>query len=46
MTGYICRHCGFRVAVDRVIDNCPYCDKKGLEREKDAEELLDGIDEQ
>lgn len=40
---YVCRNCGFRT--EAVSDRCPYCDKKGLEREKDAEELLECVEE-
>lgn len=44
MTGYVCKYCGFRT--ETKVDSCPYCDKKGMEREKDAEELLNSIEGQ
>jgi len=44
MAGYVCKNCGFRT--EARADRCPYCDKKGLEREKSADELLSSLDEE
>jgi rubrerythrin len=45
MAKFICRNCGFRVEKDK-IEKCPYCDRKSLEKEKSAEELLSDIGEE
>lgn len=43
MAGYICKNCGFKTGTK--VDSCPYCDKQGMEKEKSAEELLNGLEE-
>ena len=40
MTKFVCRNCGFRIERDN-IETCPYCDRKALEKEKSATELLE-----
>ena len=42
MVKWICTHCNFRFEADKPND-CPYCGKKSLEKEPNAEELLDEI---
>ena len=39
MTKFICKNCGFRIERDN-LETCPYCDRKSLEKEKTAAELL------
>lgn len=43
MAGYVCKNCGFRT--ENRADKCPWCDRKGLEQEKDAGELLNSVEE-
>lgn len=43
MTKFVCKNCGFRT--EARADRCPYCDRKDMEREKDAGELLSSLDE-
>lgn len=40
MTKFICKNCGFRIEKDK-LEKCPWCDRRTLEREKTAEELLE-----
>jgi len=42
MAGYVCKNCGFKTEMRT--ETCPYCDKNGLEKEKDAEELLSSLE--
>lgn len=44
MTKFVCRNCGFRVESERG-EKCPWCNRASLEKEKNAEELLDGLAE-
>ena len=41
---YRCRNCNFRFEASKLTD-CPYCGKRtGVEKEKNATELLDEVD--
>jgi len=44
MTSYICKNCSYRLESDRPRKTCPYCGEDELEVEKNATELLDGVD--
>jgi DNA-directed RNA polymerase subunit RPC12/RpoP len=44
MTKFICKNCGFKVESEKA-GRCPYCDRKTLEKEPNAEELLDSVKE-
>ena len=41
MAGYVCKNCGFRTETSRADKTCPYCDRKSLEKEQSADELLE-----
>lgn len=43
MAKFICKNCGFRTEKEN-LKACPYCDRKTLEKEKTAEELLEEED--
>jgi DNA-directed RNA polymerase subunit RPC12/RpoP len=43
MVRYICPNCRFYLEAEKAVE-CPYCGKRTLEKERDAEELLDEID--
>lgn len=47
MTKLICKSCGYRFdrKVDPKVKTCPYCSKKDVEEEQDAEELIKEVDE-
>jgi len=44
MTKFVCKNCGFRTKQERAEKRCPYCDNKSLEKEQDAEELLENLE--
>ncbi|MEM0465209.1 MAG: hypothetical protein QXW97_00735 [Candidatus Pacearchaeota archaeon] len=43
--GYVCTNCNFRPKTNNPIEECPYCGKKTIEKERSAEELLNDINE-
>ena len=44
MVNFICANCGYKFkSAEEDTKTCPYCDKKALESEKSASELLDEI---
>jgi len=45
MVKFICSHCGYKKESEINIKKCPYCNKDSLERERNAEELVNEIDE-
>ena len=45
MTKYICKNCNYRFDTDNPAEECPYCGKKSLGREKSASELLEEIED-
>lgn len=41
----MCKNCGYKFDSFRnEVDNCPYCDKKGIEEEKSAEEIVKEVE--
>jgi len=44
MTKFVCKNCGFRTESGKEDKKCPYCDRKGLEKEPDAKELLESLE--
>ena len=43
MVIHICTKCNYKFDAENP-EECPYCGKEGLEKDKSAEELLDEID--
>jgi len=44
MANYVCTNCNSRFNLENSID-CPHCGKNSVKEEKNAEELLDEIEE-
>jgi len=45
MAKLICKNCGYRFEGEEEVKiKCPYCDKKEIEEEKDAEELIKDVE--
>ncbi len=40
---YICLNCRFRFRASKNPNSCPYCDKKILEKEQAASDLVDEV---
>ncbi len=47
MANMICKSCGYRFdnKTNCKVKVCPYCGKKGVEEEQDAEELIKEVEE-
>lgn len=45
MTKFFCKNCGYRIETEN-LQKCPYCNKASLQKEKNAEELLDEINDE
>jgi DNA-directed RNA polymerase subunit RPC12/RpoP len=43
MDKYVCKDCNYRFERDDAFD-CPYCGNEGIEKEKDANDLLNEVD--
>ncbi|MBR9706708.1 hypothetical protein GOV14_06755 [Candidatus Pacearchaeota archaeon] len=44
MIKYICTNCNYRFNAQEAID-CPYCGKEKIEKEKNATELLEEVEQ-
>jgi DNA-directed RNA polymerase subunit RPC12/RpoP len=44
MTKYVCKNCRFAVESEKVPARCPYCDRKSMEKEQNADEILSSIE--
>jgi len=42
MDRYVCKNCNYRFERDNVYE-CPYCGNEAIEKEKNAEELLEEV---
>ena len=43
MDKYVCKNCNYRFERDDAYD-CPYCGNEAIEKEKDAEGLLEEVE--
>ena len=41
---YICKSCGYQFESKVLPKTCPYCNKGRVEEEKDAEELIEEVE--
>jgi rubrerythrin len=44
MTKFICKECGYKTD-NASLEICPYCSKKSIKKEQDAEELIKEVEE-
>ncbi len=44
MMKFICKGCGYRFESEKENTKCPYCGKKEIEGEKNAEELIKDVE--
>ncbi len=45
MDNYICANCKFKFKAMKLPSACPYCNKKSVEKDKTADELVEEIEE-
>ena len=43
MAKFICKKCGYNTFVENKSLICPCCGKEGIEKEQDAEELIEEV---
>jgi len=44
MVNFVCMECGYKFETEgHKPKNCPYCNKKSVEKERSAEELVDSV---
>ena len=44
MENFICINCKYKFKSGEMPKTCPYCDKRAVERDKSAEEILDEVE--
>jgi len=45
MTRYVCKNCRFAIEREKAPIKCPNCDRKAMEKEQNADEILSSLDE-
>ena len=45
MQSFVCLNCKYRFQARETPKTCPYCDKRTVEKEKSAEDIVSEVDE-